>query len=184
MKSPSQRRAAFAALLLAPTLAACGFNAQTDQVYQPSTGVNDRDGSVDVLNALIVSGTDGSGTFAATLVNNDQDQSDELTGVTGEGVTASMEPVAVSAAGVVNLAESGDVSILGDAVKAGGWVSLTLTFANGDTSSVRVPVVTDTGDYTEVPLPKRTKPADEATDGATDGATEEPSDEPTAEATE
>ena len=71
MKSPSQRRLAIAALLLVPALASCGFNAQTDQVYQAAVGINDRSGEVDILNALIVSGEDGSGTFAGTLVNKD-----------------------------------------------------------------------------------------------------------------
>ena len=50
MKSPIQRRAAIAALLLAPALTACGFNEQTDQVYQPAVGVNDRSDNVYVLN--------------------------------------------------------------------------------------------------------------------------------------
>ena len=70
-----RRSLAVAALVLtAPVLSSCGvgFGAQTDQVYNPAAGVDVHSGSVDVLNALIVSGTDGSGTVIATLVNNDQ----------------------------------------------------------------------------------------------------------------
>ena len=51
MKSPIQRRVAIAALLLAPALTACGFSEQTDQVYQPAVGVNDRSDTVYVLSA-------------------------------------------------------------------------------------------------------------------------------------
>jgi hypothetical protein len=63
-----RRRLATAALLLAvPALSSCSvsFGAQTDQVYNPSAGVDDRSGSVDVLNALVVSGAAGSGTWPA-----------------------------------------------------------------------------------------------------------------------
>ncbi|MBO9521763.1 MAG: hypothetical protein J7518_09520 [Nocardioidaceae bacterium] len=165
MKISSQRRAAFASLLLAPALAACGFGAQTDQVYQAATGVNDRSGDIDVLNALIVSGEDGSGTLAVTLVNNSQTQKDALTGVTGEGVTVDAKKVTVPVDGLVNLAESGDVSVDGDGVAAGKFVTLTLTFENGQATTVTVPVVTDEGDYADVPLPKA-KPSDDASPAA------------------
>jgi len=162
VKSASQRRTAFAALLLAPALAACGFGAQTDQVYQAATGIDDRSGEVYLLNALIVSGADGSGTFSATLSN--RSGATELTGIEGDGVTASMEPVPVAAGASVNLAEDGAVSILGDEVEAGGFVSLTLEFTNGQSTEVTVPVVRHEDEYADVPLPKRTKPAGEATD--------------------
>ena len=52
MKSTSLRRAAIAAAVLAPVLAACGFNAQTDQPYQPAEGVLNRDKDVDVEQTL------------------------------------------------------------------------------------------------------------------------------------
>lgn len=164
MKSTSQRRTAIAALLLAPALVACGFNVQTDQVYQAATGVNDRDGAVDVLNAVIVSGSDGSGTLAVTLVNNDQDDAHELTGITGDDSTATMEAIEVPANGLVNLAESGAVAITGDRVEPGNFVTLTLDFADGQTTELRVPVVAHEDEYDDVPLPKQTKPAAEATE--------------------
>ena len=68
-----------AAVVAAPVMSSCGvnFDAQTDQVYNPAVGVNDRSGSVDVLNALIVSKAPGSGTVVATLVNNDEERADE-----------------------------------------------------------------------------------------------------------
>lgn len=154
MKSPIQRRVAIAALLLAPALTACGFNVQTDQVYQPAVGVNDRSGTVDVLNALIVSGTPGSGTFAGTLVNKDATADDQLDGVIGSGVTAARHTVDIPAAGNARLAESGLITLQGDAIEPGAFVELTLSFSSGQSTTVKVPVVAATGDYADVPLPK------------------------------
>ncbi len=105
MKSPIPRRVAIAALLLAPALTACGFNEQTDQVYQPAVGVNDRSASVYVLNAVVVSGVDGSGTFAGTLVNTDTTADDTLDSVSGSGITDSPGTVDVPAGGNARLAD-------------------------------------------------------------------------------
>lgn len=154
MKSPNQRRAAIAALLLAPALTACGFNEQTDQVYQAAVGVNDRSDSVYVLNALVVSGADGSGTFAGTLVNTDTTSDDTLDSVSGTGITASQGTVDVPAGGNARLAESGDVTLKGAAIVPGTFVQVTLGFTSGQTTTMKVPVVAATGDYSDVPLPK------------------------------
>jgi hypothetical protein len=152
VKSPTQRRTAIVALLLAPALTACGFNAQTDQVYQPAVGINDRDDNVYVLNALIVSGEDGSGTFAATLVNTET-SGDRLETVSGPGITASRRTVEVPAGGNARLGETGDVTLQGSDIEPGKFVELDLAFQSGQTTTVRVPVVAATGDYAAVPLP-------------------------------
>ncbi|MGY2876201.1 hypothetical protein ACVW00_003391 [Marmoricola sp. URHA0025 HA25] len=153
MKSPTQRRVAIAALLLAPALTACGFNEQTDQVYQPAVGVNDRAGNVDILNALIVSGTDGSGTFAGTLVNKDQTQDDRLESVSGPDVTASGDSVSIPAAEAVPLADEGQLTLEGDAITPGTFIELTFVFGSGQSTTLKVPVVEAAGDYGDVPLP-------------------------------
>ena len=160
MKSPIQRRVAIAALLLAPALTACGFSEQTDQVYQPGVGVNDRSGQVDILNALIVSAADGSGTFAGTLVNKNTKDDDTLTGVSGSGITAPQQlSIDVKAGDNVPLADSGEVALKGSAIKAGDFVSLTFSFSSGQTSTVKVPVVAATGDYSAVPQPSESPSA-------------------------
>jgi len=153
VKSPIQRRAAIAALLLAPALTACGFNEQTDQVYQAAVGVNDRSDDVYVLNALIVSGTDGSGTFAGTLVNTDTTADDKLDSVSGPGVTASQTTVDVPAGDNVPLGDSGDVTLDGAGIVPGKFVQVTLGFSSGQTTTMKVPVVAAAGDYADVPLP-------------------------------
>ena len=172
MKPTTQRRVAIAALLLAPALTACGFNAQTDQVYQPAVGVNDRSGTVDIIKALVVSGTDGSGTFAGTLVNKDQEEDDRLESVTGTDVTAAPRTVTIPAAKAVPLATSGAVGLTGEGIKAGGWVELTFVFSSGQSTTIKVPVVEATGDYADVTLPSTAKPS--AKSSATPTAT--PSD--------
>jgi hypothetical protein len=152
VKSPNRRRVAIAALLLAPALTACGFNEQTDQVYQPAVGVNDRSGDVDILNGLVVSGQDGSGTFAGTLVNT-TDEDDTLESVTGSGITAARRTVDVPAEGNVPLADSGQITVQGSGIEAGSFVVLTFAFSSGQTTTMKVPVVDATGDYVDVKQP-------------------------------
>ncbi len=166
MKTTSQRRAAFAALVLAPVLTACGFNVQTDQVYQPADGVLNRDGDVYILNALIVSGADGSGTFVAQFANNNLEQPDQLVSVTGAEITVDAEEIDIPAGGSVNLAEEGTISVEGDEVTAGGFVDLTLVFANGQSTDLKVPVVLNDGYYTDVPVPDEgeASPGDETSE--------------------
>ena len=140
--------AAAAVLLAAPALSSCGvsFGAQTDQVYNPSVGVDDRSGQVDVLNALIVSGTDGSGTVVATLVNNDQQTDDTLKGVSGAGKDAGMTvkpggDTTIPAGGLLNLATKGAVTIRGQRVVPGNFVTITFSFDRAQSVTLDVPVV-------------------------------------------
>jgi hypothetical protein len=144
------RRAVAAAVLLlaAPLLSACGlnFNEQTDQVYNPAAGVDDRSGSVDVLNALIVSGTDGSGTVIASLVNNDQVNDDTLRGVAGAGQDSSLTvkpggETAIPAAGLLNLATQAQIEVRGTRVVPGNFVEIKFTFDRGQAITVKAPVV-------------------------------------------
>lgn len=159
MKSPIQRRAAIAALLLAPVLGACGFSAQTDQVYQAAAGVNDRSGNVDILNALVVSGSDGTGTLSTSLVNNNQTKADRLISVTGTGITAASQGVAIPAAGAADLSNPAavgagpQVALTGAGIIPGSFVTLTFTFASGQSTTLKVQVFAATGNYTNIPLP-------------------------------
>ena len=153
--------AAAAVLLAAPALSSCGvsFGAQTDQVYNPSVGVDDRSGQVDVLNALIVSGTDGSGTVVATLVNNDQQTDDTLKGVSGAGKDAGMTvkpggDTTIPAGGLLNLATKGAVTIRGQRVVPGNFVTITFSFDRAQSVTVDVPVVSHSNpDYAGVKVP-------------------------------
>ncbi len=157
-----RRSLAVAALVLtAPVLSSCGvgFGAQTDQVYNPAAGVDVHSGSVDVLNALIVSGTDGSGTVIATLVNNDQVNNDTLRGVAGAGKDSSLKvtpggATAIPAGGMLNLATDGYIVARGDRVKPGNFVDITFSFDRGQAITLKAPVV-DASDpvYKDVKVP-------------------------------
>lgn len=160
---------AAAVVLAAPVLSSCGFDPMTDQVYNPGVGVNDRDGAVDVLGAMVVSGTDGSGTIVAGLVNNDEVEGDALTGVTGAGQVSSLQvqapgPVEVPAGSLVQLADDGQVTVTGEEVRPGTFVELTFSFRNAESVTLDLPVVAARGDYADVPLPSAS-PSESPSDG-------------------
>lgn len=165
MRSTFRRRIAVLALAVSvPAMSACtnGLDSQTDEVYQPAVGVDDRSGEVDVLGAMIVAPEKGtSGVFIASLSNNNQTTSDTLTAVDGQGVKVTLGDVPpIPAGGMVNLASEqvGGVPVTGAAVKPGGYVLIRLTFANADPVTVNVPVVLDDGPYASI-TPKPAKSA-------------------------
>ena len=142
-------------------LSSCGarFGAQTDQVYNPAVGVDDRSGSVDVINALVVSGADGSGTVVATLVNNDQQDDDTLRTVSGAGDDAGLTvtvagETAIPAGGLLNLATDGRASIRGERVVPGNFVELSFSFDRGAAVKVDTPVVSSSNPaYEDIEVP-------------------------------
>lgn len=152
--------AAVSVVVVAPLLSGCfpgNFDAATDQVYTPATGVNDRSGSVDVLNAMIVSGEDGAGTVVAALVNNDTRDADQLTSITGageeEGVTVEGGSVPIPADGLVQLADEALPTATGEAIQTGRFVTLTFAFEQAESVTLDVPVIARQGAYAEVPVP-------------------------------
>jgi hypothetical protein len=153
--------AAAAVLLAVPAVSACGvsFGAQTDQVYNPTVGVDDQSGQVYVLNALIVSGSNGSGTVVASLVNNDQQTADTLKGVSGAGKDSSLSvklggDTTIPAGGLLNLATQGNVTAHGQRIVPGNFVEITFSFDRAQAITVDVPVVSHSDpDYAGVKVP-------------------------------
>ena len=140
-----------AALLFAvPSLASCGFNYATDREYTPANGANDQHGVVDVLNAVIVSQDEGSGTFLATLANGDETTTIYMTSVDfGSNATievADFDPVEIKPRQAVNLADGQGIKVEGDFTK-GDFVALTVVFDNGESASMKVPVVDATDEW-------------------------------------
>lgn len=170
MKSTLRRRVAAAALVLAtPLVGACtgtGFDVQTDQQYQPSVGVNEHTGDLDLMNVVLVSPGENRGTLVAGVLNN-ADRADALTGITGEGIEAIVSPpVQLPSDELVNLAEAGTpVSVAGEGVEPGKFVELTLEFRNGESVDLSVPVVANRGSFSDVPAPVR--PRDTTADQST-----------------
>jgi hypothetical protein len=150
---PTRRSLAFVLATVAlavPGLTGCGFDAATERPYTPATGANDVSGVVDVLGAVVVSSASGSGTFVATLANNDQQESQTfsaLTGGTGTELTVTdFDPIEIARGGAVNLADDGGIPVSGD-FAAGNFVSVVLGFDSGERVSMQVPVVPNSGIY-------------------------------------
>ena len=143
------------ALLLTAPLASCGFDNATDRVNTIAAGTSDRDTSVDVLNAVIVSAKDGSGTLVATFVNNDLDAQAQVESIQPGSSDSDSDrvskvefsPISIDPDGLVNLAGEGQgIPVKGDFV-AGDVVPLTFELSGAQQVDLDVPVVPDCGDY-------------------------------------
>ena len=139
-------------LLLAGPLSACGFDNATDRINTITNGTNNRDASVDVLGAVIVSAQDGSGTFIASFVNNDVDKSNTVDDIIGtdqeQQVTAKgFKPITVDKNSLVNLATSSTPVKLTGQFTVGDYVPLRISFGSGESVEVKVQVVTNCGYY-------------------------------------
>ncbi len=139
-------------VLALPLLSSCGFNKATDRVFTPGEGINNRDGVVDVLSAVVVSAQAGSGTFLASLSNNSSTDENSLEGLAGAGewqdlTVDEVDPVDLTARGFANLAEEGGIHLSGN-FQPGDVVRLTLTFSSGDSVTMNVPVIFACDEYT------------------------------------
>lgn len=156
---------AAALLLTVPALGACAA-AATDAIYTPSQGVNNRDGDVDVLHALVVSDGKDGGRFIAGLVNNNQTDDDALTGVTVADGDAQVKvgdgDKDIPAAGLLQLAGDDAAEVLVTGVTLGGYVRLTLSFQNAEPVTLNVPVVPAGDDYADVQVPNQVTPSETA----------------------
>jgi hypothetical protein len=80
---------------------------------------------------------------------------------------APFDPVAVPPQGLVNLANDQGVKVSGE-LKAGDFITLSLTFSNGEAADLNVHVVLEDDEYadldngTGVPAPAGTPSADES----------------------
>ena len=138
-----------ASLALISAVAACGFNYPTDRINNITSGANDRDGTVNVLNAAIVSKQADLGSFVATFVNTSQTQQVSVTSITGDGTAVgqvAVQPFPINPSGLVNLADQGGISVQGT-FSLGQFVTLTIAYDNGETSTLAVPVVADDGQW-------------------------------------
>jgi hypothetical protein len=137
-------------LLASGILGACGFNYPTDRINSITAAANYRDGTVDVLNAAIVSRQPDAGTFVAGFANNDQTATITLADVSGDGTTVgtvTSSPIPIDPNGYVNLAAHGAGIPLTGTFTAGQYVSLTLTFDSGESATLNVPVFEDSGQW-------------------------------------
>ena len=140
------------AILLTAPLTSCGFDPATNRVNTISQGTSDRDGTVDVLNAVIVSAEEGSGVFITTLVNNDlEDEAtlDSLAADDAEAVQVGEFPaITVDPNGLVNLADDDQEGIPVDGeLAAGDVVPMTMQLSGGQVVQLDVLVVSNCEEF-------------------------------------
>jgi len=146
-----RRATALGAAGLAATaaLSACGFNYPTDKINNLTAGVDDWDGTVTVLNAVVVAAQPDYGTFVATLVNGSSTESVALQSVSGDNTTistADATPFTMAPGSMENLATGQGIPVYGT-FQPGQFVNISLQFDNGETASLSVPVVDDSGQW-------------------------------------
>jgi copper(I)-binding protein len=154
------RRAATALLSIAAINGcAANFDAQTNQIYQPADGANNKESDVYVMGTLVVADGAGHGVVVARLINS-AEQPDSLVSVAatdGEGnpitVNPMPEPLELQPAESLQLAESAHIQLSGDNLQVGGVVTLDVTFDQAEPVTLEAPVVLDDGDYADVTIP-------------------------------
>ena len=152
------------AVLVAATLpllsgCACGFDSPVMQHYNPTVGANIRNPDVYALNMTLVTSDSGRGTLVGSLLNKAPTR-DALVGAAvrsepGEpAVRSSMltSNVPLMPERLVDLSQPPTLAVRGDPTP-GRFIGLTLQFRHAQPVHVQIPVVENTGPYSEVPIP-------------------------------
>jgi hypothetical protein len=139
------------ALLLTAPLGACGFDPATNRVYTPAAGVNERDAPVDVLNAVVVSAAEGSGTLVASFVNNSLEEEASVERIAAQDQAGAQlpdfRPIEVPPNTLVNLAEDDQgITVEGD-FAAGDVLPMVIELAGGELIEIDVQVVSNCGAF-------------------------------------
>ena len=138
-----------AGLATTAVLTACGFDYPTDRISNLTTGTDFRDGTVDILNGVVVSKEPNSGTFVATFVNGSPTQAVSLQSASGDNsaiAKVSAEPFTLQPNTLRNLAATSGIPVSGT-FTPGQFVNISFQFDNGETADMSVPVVLDDGDF-------------------------------------
>ena len=138
-----------AGLAATAALTACGFSYPSDRVNNPVSGVDYRDGTVEILNAVVVAQQADSGTFVATFVNNSPTKTIGLQSASGDNTAISSVDApsfSLRPNGLLNLAEKKGIPVSGT-FALGQFVPISFTFDDGETADLQVPVVADAGQW-------------------------------------
>jgi hypothetical protein len=138
-----------AGLAAVATLSACGFDYPTDRINNLTAGVQYRDGTVDILNAVVVAKQADSGTFVATFVNNSPSKTITMQTASGDNTSISKvdaKPFTLQPGMMLNLAAGQGIPVSGT-FAMGQFVTVTFQFDDGESANVQVPVVADDGQW-------------------------------------
>ncbi len=146
-----RRSLALGATGLAATaaLTACGFSYPTDRINNPVAGVDYRNGTVEILNAVVVAKQANSGTFVATFVNSSPSKTISLQSASGDNTaisTVDAKPFTMQPNTLVNLAAHKGMAVSGT-FALGQFVTISFTFDDGENVNLQVPVVADDGQW-------------------------------------
>ena len=161
-----RRLAVATAILASPILVGCGggsgFQAQTNQIYQPGPGITVRNPGMFLLNAAIVSDGQGNGTLVGALVNQ-QPHPDALIGaaVTGRGGQAILTKILTTKVDLapqrpVQFANTSTIRMMSDNLVTGRFYTLTLTFEHAAPIKIQTLAIPNTAEFSNVkigPLP-------------------------------
>lgn len=155
MERTRRTRALTVALVAVPLLAACsqGFNAATLKQYSPSDGALVDSGDLQLQNVLVVASTSATAGVVSTVIANNGDQRDRLTGLTSpDGQVDLTGSGTVPAHGALPMgADTGtSATITGLKKLAGETITLRFTFRRADPVTVQTVVVTASGPYASI----------------------------------
>lgn len=144
------------------TLTACGtsFGAQTNKIYQPAVGANER-GPVESHNTLLVENRDGSATLSAGLVSNlDADQTVTSVSVKDDQgnaltVTKPKTPLTLPSRLLTTIGgtDPSGVFVVTAGAEPGDYVTVTYSFSDSGQLEIQAPVVAradHAGEYDDV----------------------------------
>lgn len=152
---------ALVSAVLLGTVMGCGagFDAQTNQPYQPAAGVTVRTSDVYAVNTLVVTDGEGNGTVVTSLINQaaEPDKLVALTAKDSNGGTVEVSPlpeggIELSPQQALQTATDGAFRVSADTLHAGGLVTLAFEFESASRVEVEVPVVTASTEYADVPI--------------------------------
>jgi len=136
-----------------------GFDAQTNQPYQPAPGVTVRTSDVYAVNTLVVTDGEGNGTVVTSLVNQaaEPDKLVALTAKDTKGGTVDVSPlpdggIELAPQQALQTATDGALRVSTDTLQAGGLVTLAFEFESAARVEVEVPVVAASTQYADVPI--------------------------------
>src|SRR4029079_11483987 len=135
-------------------------------------GVDYRDGTVDILNAVVVAKQSNSGTFVATFVNGSPTETISLQSVSGDNTAIThvdSRSFTLQPNTLLNLAGDKGMPVSGT-FALGQFVTLSFQFDNGETATLSVPVVAADGQWTgldiSTPSPSTSPPVDASSPSA------------------
>jgi hypothetical protein len=166
-----------AGLVATAVLAGCGFSYPTDRPYEVNSAANYRDGTVEILNAVVVAKGSDAGTFVATFVNDSLTKSVSLQSVSGDNTAigqVSAPSLTLAPNSVANLATDGGIPVTGT-FDLGQFVSLTFQFDDGEATTLSVPVVADKGQWAGLDNSTPSPTGSATGSPAATGSTESPS---------